>query len=70
MGIRFEQRVNIKFFVNLGKTATETWQLLRDAYSPEALSRAGVFGWHRRFVGGRVLVEDDTKSGWPSTSQN
>jgi hypothetical protein len=31
MDIRFEQRVNIKFCVKLGKTATETLQLLRDA---------------------------------------
>jgi hypothetical protein len=33
--IRFEQRVNIKFCVRLGKTATETLQLLRDAYGDE-----------------------------------
>jgi hypothetical protein len=35
MDVRFEQRVNIKFFVRLGKTATETLQLLRDAYGDE-----------------------------------
>jgi hypothetical protein len=40
--------------VRLGKTATKTLQLLRDAYGDEALSRARVFGWHRRFVLGRV----------------
>ena len=34
---------NIKFCVKLGKTATETLQLLRDAYGDEALSRARVF---------------------------
>jgi hypothetical protein len=32
MDVRFEQRVNIKFCVKLGKTATETLQPLRDAY--------------------------------------
>jgi hypothetical protein len=31
MDVQFEQRVNIKFCVKLGKTATETLQLLRDA---------------------------------------
>jgi hypothetical protein len=31
MDVRFEHRVNIKFFVKLGKTATETLQLLCDA---------------------------------------
>ena len=39
MDVRFEQRVNIKFCVKLDKTATETFQLLRDAYGDEALSR-------------------------------
>ena len=48
----------MKCCVKLGKTATETLQLLRDAYGDEALSRARVFGWHRRFVLGRVSVED------------
>jgi hypothetical protein len=37
--VRFEQRVNIKFCVKLGKTATETLQLLRDAYGDEALKK-------------------------------
>jgi hypothetical protein len=40
MNVQFERRVNIKFCVELGKTATETLQLLRDAYGDEALSRA------------------------------
>jgi hypothetical protein len=40
--------------VKLGNTATETLQLLRDAYGDEALSRARLFGWHWRFVLGRV----------------
>jgi len=56
--------------VKLGKTATETLQLLRDAYGDEASSRARVFGWHRRFVLGRVSVEDDTRSGRLSSSRN
>jgi hypothetical protein len=40
MDVQFEQRVNIKFCVKLGKTATETLQLLRDAYGDEVLSLA------------------------------
>jgi hypothetical protein len=35
MDVRFEQRVNIKFRVKLGKTAKETLRLLRDAYGVE-----------------------------------
>ena len=56
--------------MKLGKTATETLQLLHDAYGDEALSRARVFGWHRQFVLGRVSVEDDTRSGRPSRPWN
>ena len=56
--------------MKLGKTVTETLQLLRDAYGDEALSRARVFGWHRQFILGRVSVEDDTRSGRPSSSRN
>jgi len=70
MDVRVEQRVNVKFCVKLGKTATETLQLLHDAYGDEALSRARVFGWHRRFVLGRVSVEYDTRSGRPSSLRN
>jgi hypothetical protein len=28
-----------------------------------------VFQWHSRFQAGRVSVEDDERSGWPSTSK-
>jgi hypothetical protein len=35
MDVQFEQQVNIKFCVRLGKTATETLQLLHDAYGDE-----------------------------------
>jgi hypothetical protein len=35
MDVRFEQRFNIKFCVRLSKTATETLQLLHDAYGDE-----------------------------------
>ncbi|PNF32641.1 hypothetical protein B7P43_G15462, partial [Cryptotermes secundus] len=68
--VQFEQRLDIKFFAKPGKTATETLQLLRDADGDEALSRARVFEWHRRFVAGRVSVEGDTRSGRPSSSRN
>jgi hypothetical protein len=70
MNVQFEQRVNIKFCVKLGKTATETLQLLHDAYRDEALSWVQAFEWHMRFVLGRLSMEDDTRSGWPLSSQN
>jgi hypothetical protein len=68
MNVEFQQQVNIKFCVKLGKTATESLQLLHDACGDEALCWVQVFAWHRRFVSGRVSVEDDTRSCWPSSS--
>ncbi|XP_054928127.1 protein GVQW3-like [Dermacentor andersoni] len=70
MDVHLEQRVNIKFCVKLDKTATQTYELLRDAYRNETLSRARVFEWHKRFVSERTLVEDDTRQGRPATSRN
>ena len=60
-----EQRIDIKFCVKLGKTATETLKMLRDVYGDYSLFRTRVFEWHKRFVKGR---EDDLKSGRPCTS--
>ena len=61
------QRINIKFCVKLGKTATETLKMLRDVYGDSSMSRTKVFEWHKRFVEGREDVEDDSKSGRPCT---
>jgi hypothetical protein len=56
---KIEQRTNIKVLAKLKKTATKTYQLLREVYGEDTLSRAHVFDWHRRFSGGRKDVEDD-----------
>ena len=60
-----EQRINTKFCVKLGKTATETLKMLRDVYGDSFMSKTRVFEWHKQFVEGR---EDDPKSGRPCTS--
>jgi hypothetical protein len=54
-----EQRVNIKFLVKLKKTAIETFIVLREVYGKDALPRAHVFAWHKRFAEGREDVEDE-----------
>ncbi|EZA47753.1 hypothetical protein X777_15520 [Ooceraea biroi] len=38
-----EQRANIKFCFKLGKSATETFEMIKTAYGDEALSRKNVF---------------------------
>ena len=63
-----EQRINIKFCVKLGKTATETLKMLRDVYGYSSMSRTKVFEWHKRFEEGREDVELYLKSGRPCTS--
>jgi hypothetical protein len=44
-----EQRAAIKFCVNLEKTASETFEMLKSAYGEECLSRTSVFEWHYSF---------------------
>ena len=35
--------------LEMGKTATETYQLLQQAYGEDAMGRTQVFDWFRRF---------------------
>jgi hypothetical protein len=46
---QFEQRANIKFCHKLGKSTSETFQMIKQAYSEEALGYT-VFKWHKRFA--------------------
>jgi hypothetical protein len=60
-----KQQVNIKFLVKLKKSATETFQLLTEAYGEDCMSCARVFEWHKRFSEGRESVKDDDCPGRP-----
>ena len=44
LNVNVEQRVNMNFCVKLGKSATETYDLLKKVYGDECLSRTGVYG--------------------------
>jgi hypothetical protein len=46
----FEQRENVKFCQKLGKSATKTFQIIKQAYGEEALGRSAVFKLHKRFA--------------------
>jgi hypothetical protein len=63
-----EQCVCIKFCPKLGKSTTKTLEMLHDAFE-HSLSRTVVFEWHSCFKADRVSVEDNERSGWPSTSR-
>ena len=64
-----EQRYAINFCVKLGEPASVTFEKLKQAYGELSLSRAQVFRWHKSFLEGREHVEDEPRSGRPSTSK-
>ena len=63
----FKQRAAIDFCVKLGKTFTETHQMLQNAYGNDCLSCTQVYEWFRRFKSGRETLDDDERSGHPRT---
>jgi len=65
-----EQCICIKFCFKIGKTATETYQLLQQAYGEDAMGRTQVCDWFRRFKEGRTSAERDPRSGRQSTTRN
>src|SRR5215468_520408 len=67
MDPRKEQRVCIKFCANLGKSATETLEMIQQGFGDQSLSRAQVFQWHARFKTGRTSVDDDERIGRPTS---
>jgi hypothetical protein len=65
---KFEQRVCIKFCVKLGKSATETLEMLCEAFGEHSLSRTAVFnGIH---VSRTVECQLKERSGRSSTSNS
>ena len=56
-----EQRVCVKFC--LGKTATETWKMLQQAFGEECISQTQCFEWYSHFKAGRTSTDEDPRSG-------
>jgi len=61
--------VNIKLCHKLGKTATETHEMLVQVYGTEAVSRKCVYDWFKRFRDGKKTTEDEPRSGRLSISR-
>ena len=53
-----EQRICIKFCVKLGKTASETHRMLKEAVGDNALGQMQNYEWFKRLKKGRILVKD------------
>ena len=63
-----EQRVCIKFCVTLGKTGSETFEMLKQAFGDSCMTRNRTFEWFGRFKNGRTSTANDDRSGRPSTA--
>jgi hypothetical protein len=50
----------------MGKTATETFQLIKQAYGDSAASHTWVFEWQARFWDSKENLEDGERSGQPT----
>jgi hypothetical protein len=59
----------VEFLAKLGKSATETYNLLMEVYGDECLSHTQVFEWFKIFKEGRGEIEDDPRPGRPCTSK-
>jgi len=57
------------FCVQLGASATTTHGKLQQVFGDDAVSRAHAFHWHKMFSEGRTVVEDEQRSGQPSTTR-
>ena len=61
--------MTIKFCVKAGKISVETIEQINSAYVSSAMSRAIVYWWYACFRDGREDVNDDARSGRPSTAR-
>jgi hypothetical protein len=62
---QFQQQENVKFCQKLGKSASETFQMIKQTYSEEA--SGAVSKWHKHFAQGRDSLEDDEHTDRPKT---
>jgi len=66
-----EQCICVKFYFKLGKNFYGDFsQMLQQAYGEDCLSHTQCHEWYQRFKLGRTSIEDDPKSGRPSTSMD
>ena len=64
-----DQRIFIKFCFQLGKTSSETIQLMQKAFGNECMSKTRIKEWYNRSKGGRTSIDSDFRSGQPSTTK-
>ncbi|PNF32226.1 hypothetical protein B7P43_G17963 [Cryptotermes secundus] len=62
-----EQHAAVKFCFLLGKSGTETLEMLKTAYKDNAMGKTQVFEWFSRFKNGEMSIDDKPRSSRPST---
>ncbi|UYV84404.1 hypothetical protein LAZ67_X002024 [Cordylochernes scorpioides] len=65
-----KQRVWIEFCFKIGKTTSESFQMLKVAFKEAALSQLRIFEWCARFKAGRTSLKDDLHTGRPLSIRN
>ena len=55
-----------KFCFNIGKSCTETINIIQKAFVDESTGITQIKEWYRRFKNGRTSVDSDPRSGRPS----
>ena len=69
MSSTLQQQVCIKFCVKTGFNGAQTLEMLKKCFGNDTLTRSNVFRWQERFRSGHESVEDDERSGRPSTTK-
>jgi hypothetical protein len=64
-----EQGVCIKFCHKIYKTATATYEMLKQAFGETALRRTKAFEWYSRFKNGRKSIDDGPHTGQQATAR-
>ena len=64
-----DQRICIKICFQLGKTCSETIQMMQKAFANECMSKTRIKEWYNRFKGGRTSVDSDSRPSRPSTTK-
>ena len=56
-----EQRICIKFYFQLGKTSSETIQMMQKAFGNECMSKTRIKECYNRFKGDHTSVDSDSR---------